>query len=1428
MGEDLKSLNLAIQAALKNKDWAAAVRLLGEWCDQRPEDPKAWHLRAYAFHKSGSPGQAERAVKKALALDPSHQEARKLLDLLTRQSGTSRRIELPARPGLWRKGQTVEGRYEVRGSKRGGMGEVYFAFDRELDRMVAIKTPLPEVFESEAATGRFFREAEAWIGLGLHPNICSAYYLRELEGLYRLFIEYVDGGSLESWLKDKPELTFRQRLDLAIQIAAGLNHTHTFPWKDEEGREHRGLVHRDLKPANVLLEKDGTARVTDFGLVGRGGGGGEPAPALKDPVPRPAPRPSGPARGPEGSGSHWHTVTVAGEAMGTPPYMAPEQWRAAHQVGFTADVYAFGCILFEIFCGRRPFLLSGELGQAPPELQMHYWEKMHLEETPPSPRGLRPDLDRELSDLMLSCLKKDPAERPPDFENIREQLKGIYRRVEGWRVPFLRPEPRATRLISDSLNNRGVSYLTLGRDARALEAWTEALQTDPLHVEAAYNNALYGFRRQGLPPDEACRRMAEIARTHAAAWRPRQLLGRLHLFFGHGEKASVFLKEAAGMDRTATRTLKDLGLALCARAGPAEDPGLLAEAGRILLAVRQKGAGDHHVAAGLYLARKAQGLVEEARRHYEKDAARYKELPPSPEEAVYRFVPGREVLFSVGLAGPVQALAVSPDGRTALVGLGGGLETWALRPVNPERTDRVEPAGGPVRTISISADGRLALASTERGPLRLIETATGRLAREISPPGGEVTVHALSPDGAFFAAVDERGTVAVFDTAAARVTASFSGPTAPTALACGPEGRLVLTGEETGAAYLWDAATGDRRPLPGHAAVVGAAAFTADGRFCLTGDRRGDINVWDAASGDRERAYALENPVATLAVSPDGRLALPALADPNDPASAVLTLMVLPGAAGYRPPYVLALPLSAARIEALEKEFQEKLEKARDHMAREYFQEAFEFLCAARALEGYHRAPEALEISRDLAARFPNQGLYSAWEMAAFTGQGEALTCLAVTPDGKGVLVGDQGGGLVLREIATGGRLKTLAGHTGAVSAVGVDARGLRAVSGAGDRTVRVWDLGQGEGLQVLAGHEEAVTAAALSPDGRFVLSAGQDGCLLFWDLMDGSFKELKGRQGPASSVCFSPDGRSAVSAGRDGTLRVWDLERSKCRRTLEGHQGPVTAVALSPDGLYVLSGGEDRTLRYWDLEAEDRVPRVFKGHEAAVTAVAVDPEGRFGLSGSADLTMRLWNLKDKKCARVFEGHHQGVTAVGFTPDDGLALSAGLDQTLRVWHLDWEPEVKPWAFWDEKARPYLESFLTLRTPYHQKGPARKGQAPWGEPDFQALLDELRNHGFGWLRPQGVRNELTEMSRYWDGPLAGPEGPLEKPSLKSTLLRPLKRLFHTVKGRFSLLTLLLPALVLAISIINIRRHSLFPVAALLSIFYFIIRVVVKRM
>lgn len=168
--------------------------------------------------------------------------------------------------GTWRVGEVVDRRYEVlRVHEHGGMGLVYRVRHLEWGTDLAVKCPRPEAFGSEAQRELFVAEAEIWVSLGLHPNVCGCHYVRVLDGIPRVFAEYVPGGSLRDWIDDRRLYAgdragvLARILDVAVQFAWGLAHAH----------DH-GLVHQDVKPGNVLLDVATggvTAKVTDFGLA---------------------------------------------------------------------------------------------------------------------------------------------------------------------------------------------------------------------------------------------------------------------------------------------------------------------------------------------------------------------------------------------------------------------------------------------------------------------------------------------------------------------------------------------------------------------------------------------------------------------------------------------------------------------------------------------------------------------------------------------------------------------------------------------------------------------------------------------------------------------------------------------------------------------------------------------------------------------------------------------------------------------------------------------------------------------------------------------------------------------------------------------------------------------------------------------------------
>lgn len=375
---------------LDGEDWKRIDTLLDAALDVPPEEREQWLDARCAGNEA-----LRKRIEELLRFAEDEGHLIETAGALDRPLADELGIALgspPAAPVL-RTGQRL-GRYEIRGLLgSGGMSRVYRALDPGLGREVAIKA-LAEAFRDDAASlRRFEREARALANLN-HPNVATIHGFELLDGAPYLVLELVEGETLDERLREGA-LPVPAAVDVARQVAEALEEAH-----------RKGVVHRDLKPSNVMLGPGGRVKVLDFGV----------AKALP--------------QGEAGEPRHTQSATAPGAILGTAPYMSPEQVRG-DEVDTRTDVWAFGCLLYEMLCGRRAFP-----GPSIPDVLA----AVLRDEVDASllPAGTPSPVRR----LLERCLRKDRHQRLQDIGDARLELEELGSEPA---VFSAAPRPRAWR-----------------------------------------------------------------------------------------------------------------------------------------------------------------------------------------------------------------------------------------------------------------------------------------------------------------------------------------------------------------------------------------------------------------------------------------------------------------------------------------------------------------------------------------------------------------------------------------------------------------------------------------------------------------------------------------------------------------------------------------------------------------------------------------------------------------------------------------------------------------------------------------------------------------------------------------------------------------------------------------------------------------------
>ncbi|MDR1049854.1 MAG: protein kinase [Deltaproteobacteria bacterium] len=1194
-------------------------------------------------------------------------------------------------------GDLVLGIYRVESNaiESGGMGRVWRVNHAGWNCDLAMKRPRAEFFLSEKHKADFVRECEEWIRLGLHPNIVSCYYVREIDGIPSIFSEWMNGGSLAESIEsgslyagDDGEAV-RRILDVAIQFARGLRYAHGR--KDADGREI-GLIHQDVKPGNVLLSKDGEAKVSDFGLAR--------AHALSD----------GETVTPGADAPADSTKTkYAGSGGYTPAYCSMEQMDGQKLTRRT-DIYSWAASVMEMWLGSRPWSNGVVAGLKCSE----YFNMARL----PIPEAMR--------ELLTRCLASEADDRPHDFGVVEEKLLEIFAAETGG--PYSRPPSVPARDTASSLNNRALSFLDLGKPGDAEKCWNQALAILPDHGESIYNHAVFQWTLAKIDDLEAVRRLTikDINSDH--------YLSLVHLARGDVENAEECLARGRNVlgETDALTKLSDL-----------------------IKKVQNEKKDARCIEKFDFAPRNDTDRLFDKITSIDCSRDGSKALVLSRGRLTYLDLVNKNCVWQATTSGGQgspnssnKLSSISPDGKHALLAdAGDQIKIFDLSSGECLRT--IKASKTYINAVCHCPDPDMALFGGNLGDIFLWDLKTGDRVRTLTCPDGKsVYSICVSPDGEMAASGGEDGAVNLFRLDTGSFVGSFTGHSGNVnSVAFGFDGKTLITGGSDKGIKLWDLNTLECvRTFTENSGKINSISLSLDGKKALSGGGRHDRGVaklWDTSTGRCLRSFddhATE--VASVYLFPDGSHGLVG-------GSTVETSLKVWRMPDTGPPNYILSKIHPTNIAIGQKQlFDSKITEIHDLMAGDDIPGALKKLSEVSEIKQYGDFQTYYDTKRKLA-RFCARGRPTAVEVSRIRCDS---TGSALTFDSTGDRIfGDNSrlSEIHLWDIKTGELVRQFSGHDGWTTSICLSRDKKILLSGCIDRTMKIWDVETGKSIGSYTQPQmPKIYGVYFSPDGRDIvsISGAMDGIQL-WDVktrkcvatirkdqelwVDDDLNVM------LNGVRYSDNGKEIIVAYRAAYRTGKFSYNGKIFNLSDAKEHKFLRPFLSGKSSFFFTNREGADLNVilavYNVKSRKKIDVI----HAAVKECrhgCYSPDGKL-VATSFDNTLEILDADSGKCLqRIALTSHIGVNSsdVCFS-FDGTKIASTCGNEIIVYELDYDLAFPGWADWDDGALPCVEAFLSEH-PNHT------------EADFEDLLVELGGRGYGWLRPEGVRGRLETLDK----------------------------------------------------------------------------------
>jgi WD40 repeat protein/serine/threonine protein kinase/DNA-binding XRE family transcriptional regulator len=1133
----------------------------------------------------------------------------------------------------------------------GGMGVVYRATQPFIERDVAIKIILPQYANQPDFIRRFETEAQLIAHLE-HPHIVPLYdYWRE-PGVAYLVMRLLRGGSVRTRLENGSlPLEFVDRL--MEQICHALAAAHRL-----------GIIHRDLKPANILLDEDGNAYLSDFGIAKNLG--------------------------------NLDNLTQVDAIVGSPNYISPEQIRS-ETVCPQTDIYCLGVTLYELLTGALPF-------QGPTPMAVIY---KHITTPLPPLSPERTDLPAALDQVIARATAKDPLERYPDAETMlsawRQSLGSLVAgstRIASPMKPLMDTDNpyKGLRAFSegdaaDFFGRNALIQKLLGRltETSDLTRFLAVVGPSGCGKSSVVKAGLIpAMRRGGLPGSEKWffvelmpgahpLEELEAALLRIAVNPPGSLLSQLR----EGER---------GLLRAVQRCLPD---------DPEVELVLVIDQFEELFTLVPEESERAHLLDSLVTAvldeRSRLRLVVTLRADFIDRPLNYVDFGEMLRERMELVLPFTPDELERAILSPVERLGIEWEpGLVAEITHDVGDQPGALPLLQYALTGLFERRDGHRLTDSAyhALGGVLgALGGRAEEVYRHLDPPAQGLARQVflrlATLGEGIGDGTLSPD--------TRRRVLCAELETLPGAASQPGASLSTVIDAFGQSRLLAfdrdplsrgpTVEVAHEALLreWprlrDWLSTSRSDVRLQRQLAAAASEWENARrdpgYLLAGPRLAQFEGWAAGTDlalTRDEQTYLDTSLAQRQAEADAEAerqrreleAARKLAESETQRAEEQTRSAV--RLRFRNRVITAIGV-VALVAAIAATFFGATANANFNMADRlrmaaeagrlladpYGNVETAALLSVRALRGGY-LPQA-----DATLLISAPRLYAVRTLSGHTGY---VNSVAFSPDGKYVLTGSADKTARLWDAASGTEIRTFSGHTDAVVSVVFSPDGKYVLTGSYDNTARLWDASTGKLMRSFGGQIPA-DFVAFSPDGKYVLTGFTDPTL--WDVASGAQLHTFSRQDNWAilALSFSPDGKYVIAGSADHTAIVWDATTGTRLHTFLDFQGSVAAVAFSPDGKYILTGSDDKTAKLWDAATGAEV-RTFQSQIGLVTSVAFSPDGKYILIGSLDNAM-MRDIATGTEVRTLSGHIGYVNSVAFSPDGKYVVTGGDDGTAKIW-----------------------------------------------------------------------------------------------------------------------------------------------------------------